>query len=75
MSKDEMKAVLDGVLTWPKQRQQEAAEILTLMEAQDNSLLPLTDEQAAEVRKRLAAPSPDRISAEEVFKRFRPSRG
>ena len=73
MTKDQLKAVLDRVLTWPQQRQQDAAEILTLMEEQDNSTLRLTDEQAAEVRRRLANPSPNRIPAEEVFKRFRSS--
>ena len=74
MTKDQLKAVLDRVLTWPQQRQQDAAEMLTLMEEQDNSTLRLTDEQAAEVRRRLADPSPNRIRAEEVFKRFRSTR-
>ena len=74
MTKDQLKAVLDRVLTWPQQRQQDAAEMLTLMEEQDSSTLRLTDEQAAEVRRRLADPSPNRIPAEDVFKRFRSSR-
>ena len=76
MTKDQLKAVLDRVLTWPqqRQRQQDAAEMLTLMEEQDSSTLRLTDEQAAEVRRRLADPSPNRIPAEDVFKRFRSSR-
>ena len=74
MTKDQLKAVLDRVLTWPQQRQQDAAEMLTLMEEQDNSTLRLTDEQAAEVRRRLANPSPNRIPAEEVFKHFRSTR-
>ena len=74
MTKDQLKAVLDRVLTWPQQRQQDAAEMLTLMEEQDNSTLRLTDEQAAEVRRRLADPSPKRIPAEEVFKHLRSPR-
>ena len=73
MTRDQVKAVLDRVLTWPRQRQEDAAEMLTLMEEQDKSTLRLTDEQAAEVRRRLANPSPNRIPAEEVFKRFRSS--
>jgi len=40
---------------------------------QDQSLPRLTDEQAGEVRRRLADPSPNRIPAEEVFKRLRSS--
>jgi hypothetical protein len=41
------------------------------MEAQDKSELRLSEEQAAEVRRRLADPSRKTIPAEEVFKRFR----
>ena len=73
MTKEQVKEILDRVLTWPQRRQQDAAEMLTLMEEQDSSTLRLTDEQAAEVRRRLADPSPSRIPAEEVFKRFRSS--
>ncbi len=47
--------------------------MVELMEEQDNSALRLTDEQAAEVRRRLAKPSLQMIPAEEVFKRFRSS--
>jgi hypothetical protein len=41
------------------------------MEQQDRNRLSLTTEQAAEVRRCLANPSRDRISAEDVFRRFR----
>jgi hypothetical protein len=41
------------------------------MEEQDKSELRLTAEQAAEVRRRVASLSEQRIPAEEVFKRFR----
>jgi hypothetical protein len=73
MTKDQVKEILDRVLTWPPERQADIAEVVTLMEAQDKSPLRLTDEQAAEVRRRLAKPSTKRIPAEEVFRRFRPS--
>jgi len=73
MTKDQVKEILDRVLTWPPERQEDAARVLTAMEEQDNSALRLTDEQAAEVRRRLANPSPKRIPAEEVFKRLRSS--
>ena len=46
---------------------------ITLMEAQDKSPLRLTDEQAAEVRRRLADRNAKTIPAEEVFRRFRSS--
>ena len=71
MTKEQVKKILDRVLTWPPERQADVARIVELMEEQDKSELRLTDEQAAEVRRRLANPSPKRIPAEEVFRRFR----
>jgi hypothetical protein len=71
MTKDQITAVLDRVRTWPAERQEEAARVLLEMEAQDSSAYQLTDEQLSEVRRRRAQENPKRISAEEVFKRFR----
>jgi hypothetical protein len=73
MTKAELKEILDRVLTWPPERQADVAHMVELMEEQDSSALRLTDEQAAEVRRRLASPSPQTSPAEEVFKRFRSS--
>lgn len=72
MTKDQVKEVLDRVLTWPSERQEDAARALTAMEEQDASQYRLTDEQLAEVRRRRAENNPNRIPFEEVFKRFRP---
>ncbi|WP_407123039.1 hypothetical protein [Bradyrhizobium sp. STM 3561] len=52
MSKEQVKAILDRVLTWPPERQEDAAKILMLMESQDYSVYRLTDEQVEEVRRR-----------------------
>jgi uncharacterized protein (DUF1778 family) len=71
MTKDDVKTVLDRVLTWPRERQEDAVEILAGMEAQDKSTLRLTKEQAAEVRRRLDNPNPKTVPLEEAFKRFR----
>jgi len=71
MTKEQVKKILDRVLTWPPKRQEDAARVLTEMEKQDHSELRLTDEQAAEVRRRLAKPSNQKIPAEEVFRRLR----
>ena len=68
MTKEQVKAILDRVLTWPPTRQADVAHVVELMEEQDKSTLRLTDEQAAEVRRRLAYSSLKRIPAEEVFK-------
>lgn len=37
MTKEQVKAVLDRVLTWPSERQEEAAEILLEMESELDS--------------------------------------
>jgi hypothetical protein len=73
MTKEQVKEVLDRVLTWPPERQADIVHVVELMEEQDSSDLRLSDEQAAQVRYRLENPSAARIPAEEVFKRFRSS--
>jgi len=71
MTTKEIKKVLDRVLTWPKNRQKDAAEILESMEEQDKSRLRLTPEQAAEVRRRLREKNPKTITLKEFNKRLR----
>lgn len=70
MIKDQIKAVLDRVLTWPPERQKDAARVLTEMEAQDESPYQLTDELLSEVKRRLADPNPKFFTLEEVRERF-----
>lgn len=70
MTKDQVKAVLDRVLTWPSKRQEDAARVLAEMEQQDTSPYQLSDEQAAEVERRLADPKPKFLPLEEVRARF-----
>ena len=74
MTKDQVKEILDRVLTWSPERQSDAAEILTLMEVQDQSGYRLTDEQAAEVRRRLAKKNPTYVPLDEARARLRRSR-
>lgn len=74
MTRDQVKEILDRVLSWPPERQERAARVLTEMETQDESHLRLTDEQVAEIKRRLADPNPKTIPAEEVFRRFRAPR-
>jgi hypothetical protein len=74
MTSDQVKEILDRVLSWPPERQADVAHVVELMEEQDKSGLRLSDEQAAEVRRRLADPNPETIPAEDVFKRFRSTR-
>ena len=70
MTRDQVKEILDRVLTWPQKRQEDAVEILKAVEEQDTSDLRLSDEQLAEVRRRRAKNDPNRIPFEEVFRRF-----
>lgn len=70
MTKDQVKEILERVLTWPPERQADAAEVLTLMEAQDMSSYHLTDEQAAEVRRRLAKENPKYVTLTDARARF-----
>ena len=74
MTGDQVKAMLDRVVTWPPERRADVAHVVELMEEQDRSELRLTDEQVAEVRRRLANPSNETIPAEDAFKRFRSRR-
>jgi hypothetical protein len=74
MTRDQVKAILDRVLTWPPERQADVAHVVEMMEEQDKSDLRLSDEQAAEVRRRLEHPSKDTVAAEDVFKRYRSPR-
>jgi hypothetical protein len=70
MTKDQVKEILNRVLSWPPERQADVARMLTEMEAQDASPLRLTDEQVAEVKRRLADPNPKFVTLEEVRERF-----
>ena len=73
MTSKEVKDVLDRVLTWPKEWQEDAVEILERMEKQDKSSLRLTEEQAAEVRRRLKEKNPKTVTLAE-FNRYIRSR-
>jgi hypothetical protein len=54
MTKDQVKMVLDRVLAWPEKRQEDLAEMVLEIEAQDRDPTHLTDEQLAELRRRRA---------------------
>ena len=52
MTRDQLKAVLDRVLTWSPERQDAAARVLTAMEEQNASPYRLAKEQVEEVLRR-----------------------
>jgi hypothetical protein len=70
MTRDQVKAVLDRVLTWPPERQADAVEMLRAVEEQDASDLRLSDEQLSEIRRRRAKSDPSRVAFDEVFRHF-----
>jgi hypothetical protein len=63
--------ILDRVRTWPQDRQEDAAELLKLIEEHDQSPYKLADDQAAEVRRRLATRTPKILTLEQLDKRLR----
>jgi len=71
MTKEQVKQVLDRILTWPPEREADAVRMVELMEEQDNSPLGLSDEQLAEVRRRRAKKNPKYVSLNQARKRFR----
>jgi hypothetical protein len=71
MTKEQVKAILDRVLEWPSERQEDAAKVLMLMESQSESTYRLTDEQVEEVRRRRADPNARRLTFEEFSERLR----
>jgi len=71
MTKEQVKDILDRVLTWPPERQDDAAEILMSIEAQDKSGHRLNDEQLAELRRRRAEENPKTLSLAEFDERLR----
>jgi hypothetical protein len=70
MSKEQVKAVLDRVLTWPSERQEDAAKILMLMESSDESIYQLTGEQVEEVGRRRDDPNARKLTLEEFKERL-----
>jgi hypothetical protein len=71
MTKDQVKAVLDRVLTWPPERQEDVAAFLMSVEAQDKSDYRLSDAQLAELRRRRAEKNPETLSLGKFDERLR----
>jgi hypothetical protein len=70
MTKEQLKEVLDRVLTWSPERQADIAHAVELMEQQDKSDVQLTDDQLTEVRRRRAKQNPKYVSLADARRRF-----
>ncbi len=71
MTKNDVTETLDRVLAWPAERQADVVHVVEIMEEQDKSGVQLTDEQAAEVRQRLAEKNPKTLTLAEFNERLR----
>jgi hypothetical protein len=70
MTRERVKTILDRVLTWPPERQEDAAHMLELMEEQDTSDVRLNPEQLAEIRRRRAETNPKSMTLAEFNERL-----
>jgi hypothetical protein len=66
-----IESVLSRVRTWSKERQEDVAELLKLIEAHDRSPYRLTDDQAEEVRRRLAKSGQGTLTLDQLDNRLR----
>ena len=51
MTKDQVKEVLDRVLTWPPERQEDAAQLLLELEAREGELYHPSDDEWLRLKK------------------------
>ncbi len=65
-----LKQLIERIENWPEDRQEEATRILLAMEDGASDRYQLSDEQVAEVKRRLADPNPKFLTLEEVRARF-----
>ena len=54
MTKEQIKAVLERVLTWPAERQADAADMLLMLEAREGELYHPADDEWAAIEEGLA---------------------
>ncbi len=71
MTQEQVEKILDRVLTWPPERQEDVAHVVELMEEQHGSQLQLSEEQLAEVRRRRAERNPKTMTLAEFNERLR----
>jgi hypothetical protein len=62
MTRNQVKEILDRVLTWPPERQADVAHVVEIMEQQDKTELRLTEEQADEMRRRMTERDPETVT-------------
>ena len=78
MTKRDVKAVLDRVLAWPEEDQEELAEVAREIEARQTELYQLTKDEREAVERALAEMRERKFASDEdvaaIFRRARSSR-
>ena len=73
MTKVLVKQVLDRVLTWPQERQEDAAQMLLALEAHEGEFYHPGDDEWASIQQDFAqAKRGEAVSAEEIAGLFKP---
>jgi predicted transcriptional regulator len=70
MTKEQIKAVLDRVLSWPPERQQDAADMLMRMEAQGTEPYTPTEEEWTAIQEGLAQARRGEFVSDEEMEAF-----
>jgi len=76
MTREQIKSVLDRVLTWPQERQQDAADMLLMLEAQEGEFYHPSDDEWDAIQEGMEDVGRGEVSTreeiEQVFKRRHP---
>jgi hypothetical protein len=75
MSKEQIKAILDRVLTWPLERQQDAAEMLLMLEAHQGEFYHPSDDEWAAIQEGLEQAKRREFVPDEEMQAFWKSHG
>jgi predicted transcriptional regulator len=73
MTRDQVKQVLDRVLTWPQERQEDAAQMLLVLEARQGELYRADDDEWAAIEEGFAqAKRGEAVPEDEIAALFKP---
>ncbi|QDW37071.1 hypothetical protein FFI89_007910 [Bradyrhizobium sp. KBS0727] len=73
MTKEQVKEVLDRVLTWPQERQEDAAQMLLALEAREGEFYHPDDDEWTAIQQGFAqAKRGEAVSADEIAALFKP---
>ena len=73
MTRDQVKEVIERVLTWPRERQEDAAQMLLALEAREGELYHPDDDEWAAIEEGVAqAKRREAVSADEIEALFKP---